>query len=360
LGYVPNVTQYDWYYNKKIDVVEDQLSHKIITGSSVGLSTYPRCPLKGNLNQAKELRQLVQTSKDGNGSLDIFGYARNKTAALSSDKPVVLVSLEYHQDKPQHKTQFQNFLCGLERLGLRNRTVVLAMNDAAAELIANVAPEVIMLDHKMVREQVVATGKDLNIEYPNRIAKVFGAVVLLLMNYTVLVADTDTYWFKDPTAELMATNGGILAMQDFCPLDFNTGFIMYRPIPEVKKMFRILFSSDLKENRSDRYTHPHDNDQYLLNCAAAASALDGGVRPVFLRRNGFHFGGQISKTVCDSLDQFYIWHTSGMSTDSGPTQIQQAGLIDVDEGSVKCVDHFLTHAETMTKMKSLCETSTLL
>jgi hypothetical protein len=290
-------------------------------------------------------------------------YLRQKLGELPHDKPVVLVSMQV-SGSPQFTAGRKNFLCGLKRVGVANRTVVIAVDEAAEKLVAEVAPEVIVLGHPDIRRMIDETGRTLQLNYPNRLAKVVGAAALILMNHTVLVTDTDTHWFQDPSAELMATDAEIVAMQDLCPMEFNSGTILYRPTPNVTNMFRTLFASPAQHTsvyvadpsgsgEKRRFEFMHDNDQYLLNCAVAGHAMGGGLSLFFLRRSGFFFNGKIPRAACARQDKIMIWHTSG----SCAREIEEHGFLDLSLDTGKCLDKFMSKSEVAERIQDFCKLS---
>jgi hypothetical protein len=248
---------------------------------------------------------------------------------LELGKPIVMTVIEV-----QHKAkamQFRNFVCALDRLNITSRVVVFALDQAAADLVHELSPSIRVVNHPdflSLAKACMNTG----ILYPNRLAKLVGAALLLERGHEVLVSDTDTFWRLDPSEELQRLGSDMVAMRDGCmDYEVNTGFLYYKPSPKVRNMLRIAFSIRKLP------TLITDNDQYLLNCAIAASGAHGGLRPHLLPRRKYWFG-RLCKSYLEtamSEEELVVFHASGASVFGVIEELMRDRKIaDVDEAGV--------------------------
>eukprot|EP00747_Dinoflagellata_sp_TGD_P145524 gnl/TRDRNA2_/TRDRNA2_176592_c0_seq8.p1 gnl/TRDRNA2_/TRDRNA2_176592_c0~~gnl/TRDRNA2_/TRDRNA2_176592_c0_seq8.p1 ORF type:complete len:575 (-),score=21.79 gnl/TRDRNA2_/TRDRNA2_176592_c0_seq8:144-1826(-) len=283
-------------------------------------------------------------------------YLRGALHGIDGTNPVIAAVGQQLADV-QH-LQFSNFICGMQRLGLSSRLVVLAMSapsEVATRERHNHTGLRVLYHPKLIKliEQVSA---HTNVSPPNRIARLVLADMLLSIDREVLISDVDTYWFRDPSAYLqgLTTPSGMpidfAAMMDQCWLTVNSGFVYYRPTQSAKNLLRTTLSTQKWTDASRGLSIDSDNDQYLLNCGFARAAVSG-LSYRLLPKASFAFGlaprGSNkchNKTISEGKVRGpspMVWHTSGYSTPAGLKEALDTfaalGWIDLDARRGECL-----------------------
>jgi hypothetical protein len=346
---------YKKFYSSNITLVFDEKEHRLTNAADAPNYDEPRrCTqiAEGDLIPSLDSIMpglLAETTLTGDLTHLLAGlagrdYVREQIKHLPFSDPVIAVSAEIKEGR---EPLFKNFLCSLSRLGLEKRIVVFAIDDRAAKAARSVVPQAVVLRHETLDEAAFQIGvTTAGVPYRNRFMKVLGAAMLLSFNHSVLVADIDQFWFRDPTPELLSHDVDMVTMQDVCPLESNSGFVFYKPTPAVNHMLRTFLS--LRRNPdpkgAERYRQIFDNDQYFLNCAMAGSAAMGsGLKVHLLRKAGFIYGPKIREDVCRNPALLSVWHSGGMSvTTGGPLTFKVNGFWHLDpdkpDGGSECLD----------------------
>jgi hypothetical protein len=164
-----------------------------------------------------------------------------------------------------------NVICGLKRLRLLERTVVVALDRESNALAASVGA--FTIHDPEFNRLIVRIGKRTKVPVKNRIAKLVAALALLEQGQTVLVSDLDTVWADSPLDYLEGTGADFVGAGDICWAEMNTGFLYYRPTAAVLTLLRTALGYVKTPVEMET-----DNDQYLLNCAWPYVAQTHGLR----------------------------------------------------------------------------------
>eukprot|EP00928_Gymnodinium_smaydae_P026752 TRINITY_DN20910_c0_g1_i1.p1 TRINITY_DN20910_c0_g1~~TRINITY_DN20910_c0_g1_i1.p1 ORF type:complete len:515 (-),score=120.46 TRINITY_DN20910_c0_g1_i1:35-1579(-) len=242
---------------------------------------------------------------------EVRAHVLAELAKLPKGEVAILTAVDFYSKLPKQASQFQNFFCGLRRLGLHKQLVAFAQQDAGQQLVRDVFPEAAVLRDDRLVHALDALGSHVRVSYNNRIAKLAWAALLLENGHEVLVSDTDSFWFTDPLPQLRHSGGDMAAMQDLCVLELNSGLVYYRPTEASRLLMRTVLLTPKIAPFEGRYELPTDNDQYLLNCAVVTLAARGDLRPMLLARGEYHFGSP--NNVCRDPRNLVIWHVGGMT-----------------------------------------------
>jgi hypothetical protein len=302
----------------------------------------PYCPEPSSQASFVESQEGIEVS-----------YVKEALEGSDSHKPIILAFAEIGLGVHDYKLlQVMNFICGFQRLGLESQVVVFTMKSDSARFLRRLYPWLRVLHHDGLKNMIERAGVHANVP-GNRIAKLVLANMLVNMEREVLLSDLDIHWIQDPTQyfQTLKTSSGDLvdlaAMKD-CWLELNSGFVYYRPTDRTKQ----LLGTALRSTKL-RMEHPHypgkdvillaDNDQYLLNCAFARSAI-AGLNYVMLQKPLFVFG-TINPKCRSSNDRFtvvkspMVWHTAGFSSkyELEMDRFAALGFIDVNASTGQCI-----------------------
>jgi hypothetical protein len=295
---------------------------------------------------------------------------------LDPDKPVILAFAEVRMRHDFKMLQIMSLICGFKRLGIEKQVLFFTMTNQSAVFLRSMHPWLRVLYHDGLTNQIQAAGQRANIP-GNRVAKLVVSKMLLDLNREVILTDLDVHWLQDPTEHLRSirTPDGQLAdmaaMKDNCWLELNSGFLYYRPTDRTRALLHMALSTkkffanhpdDVKgEHPNQKVSLISDNDQYLLNCALARSAMSG-LQYVILPREQFSFGGINEK--CRAAPRYYsapmIWHTSGFSGtyEEEFDRFVAMGMVDFNASTSTCLSGKRGSAENMkeadSKVSRLC------
>jgi len=314
------------------------------------------CPLPKTTGLYEPGSPLTKAAED---------YLRKELKGTDASKPLVVTVYESHTTRHLReetngfiKVQVASFFCGLERLGLLDRTVVFATDPYSVEELHLISPKLrVVLSDDIINVRKAAaerTGLDRNENDQNRVLKMVASKLLLNIGRELILTDMDMYWVRDPSVPLQkaAREDGVelAAMKDLCWLELNSGFMYYRSTPAVRRMLDIAMATYRPKDLCA------DQDQYLVNCGFAHAAVDGlnyrmlptssfavGTSPAVGGSKGCSKGGV--RMIKDATPSYigdgepYVWHTYGFSTHYEPELDMFAafGFVDVDVHTGKCL-----------------------
>eukprot|EP00928_Gymnodinium_smaydae_P082458 TRINITY_DN6579_c0_g4_i1.p1 TRINITY_DN6579_c0_g4~~TRINITY_DN6579_c0_g4_i1.p1 ORF type:complete len:540 (-),score=111.63 TRINITY_DN6579_c0_g4_i1:63-1682(-) len=292
-----------------------------------------------------EMNATIQSAKVGLGTRirTAFEQQFNK---LPKKTPLVLLAVEWDGTNAKRET-FGNFFCNLKKFGLEEKSVVFALDQQSANMVVEEMPLSVVFYNgvfvKSMKEQPMSRsiiGDRPNLV--NRVAKIWGAAMLLELGHDVLVTDVDSYWFSNPIPYLQKEEHELTVMQDNCNMDLNSGFVYYRSTPVIRRLLKAALLSKKPTFHDGRYYADTDNDQYILNCAIHGAAALDLVKPFLLSKETHAFGNLKRSCETGQLGKgFVVWHTSLMSARSKP-ETRKRGLWDLMElsdgsaGGCKC------------------------
>lgn len=282
------------------------------------------------------------------GDDETFHYLEEELAGVVKSEPLIVIVVELHRSLDYHLMQTSNFICGMKRLGIADNIAAFPLEEATAAILREQFPDLRLLWHPSMTRTIAHIAQRVNVDVQNRVAKLVVASMLVEKGYEVILSDLDMYWSQNPAGYLrsLKTPSGALvefaAMQDVCWLELNSGFLYYRSTENTKSLLRSALSTvrfETSVNGLDAQILS-DNDQYLLNCALARSALVG-MNYAIVPRSSFLFGGLRCRSAPrPDVQAPLVWHTAGFSTayEGELDLFAAAGLLDLDPGSGRCLE----------------------
>jgi hypothetical protein len=288
------------------------------------------------------------------GDDETFHLLERELAGVAKSDPLVVIVIQLFgrpDSSDFHLMQTSNFMCGMKRLGIAGNVVAFPLEEATATVLKKQFPDLRMPWHPSLTHTIAHIAKRTNIGYQqNRIAKLVVASMLVEKGYEVILSDLDMYWSQNPAGYLrsLKTPSGtaveFAAMRDVCWLELNSGFLYYRSTENTKSLLRNALSTVKFETSVNGLgaTIVSDNDQYLLNCALARSALDG-LNYAILPRASFLFGRtplRCRPAPPPNVQAPLVWHTAGFTGryESEFDMFAAAGILDLDPGSGRCLE----------------------
>lgn len=245
-----------------------------------------RCPLK----QTSALKTILGRS----GPL-LSEYLDMRLGKLHKTEPVVVSVAENLKKLPEDSKMLAfNFVCGMARIGLAGRLVLLVVDEDSLAIFrkqARVLGDVTLLYHEEFHKLGHAIARRSAIpdsSSANRILKMLVPLLLLERGYTVILADLDEYWVASPLRYLRSLHVDMASMADICRSEINAGFVYFRPSKQTLKVLQTALSLR-KELPRHILSQRTINDQFLLNCANAYILAEGGFKSWLLPVNSFSF-----------------------------------------------------------------------